>query len=678
VAPAPAARDSRLVLGARIVRNALWFGAAWHFLIQLNFSQRFLALPTSVHVAELMAILVVAALFWTIRVPDNVALPFTPTTDSEGSRLIVVVGATLVCVGVRHFLPTGNLLFFGQLAITFWVARRQLGGWRRAAWWTSAAAYAYSLPDTSFVVLLLGVGAVAAFLASAILSPRYQQLLVEVVALAVAASGIFAAALYAVGLPFGVAALVLAALVVSPVLLARHWARPTSGVRRFGRLVGLVAVAAGSAAVVGATFFLWASLSGYINRALLDEGDLHYAPSGDAPLPPVTVARPGRLAVTYSPFMVFTGDERWGPSRVQPFLNDALVLEPDGSIESATDILTASSHASLACRAARQCKLMLVECRARDESGACSPGECHSAACARPCRFSSLACAAPRAEETADPVVYAHVVRDPLRKAGVAPGDRRALPKPLRDLQVIVQYWAFYRYDDWHAWPFEEFRQWHDGDWESVSIGFSATEPLFAAFSSHCGGTWLPWGNIETTPTIADANGRLEAAPPDSPRATSHLVVYVGRGSHAMYPVPTPRAPDWATCKKWNALTWVATWGPSQSLAVTETMPSAGSNVSVGPRPIPVGKTTAWLKYQGWWSAGDHMAILPRLPKGSHDCAAACSGGPDAPSAKPEWHDPIGVIFCGRRWRPRTRARILQRLVGRGVGGCHSVPKRGD
>jgi hypothetical protein len=672
-----------LVRGARVIRNALWFGAVSHFVLQLTRSKRFAELPTSVHVAQLVPILVVAALFLAIRLPDNIALPFTPMNASQASDLVGVVGATLACLAARHFHPTGNLLFFLQVAVTFLVSRHLLGGWRRGVWWTSAAAYAYALPNLADAIWLLGLGAAVA-LAFALLvavtrSPLIQRLAVEAVAPIVASLGVFAAALYAVGLPFGVAIVVLTTLVVTPVALARRWGRPAGWVARCARVVALSSAAAGAAALVGVAFLLWASVSGYINRALLDEGVLGYATTADATLPPVTIADGQRLAAAYSPFMEFAGDERWGPSKVQPFLKDAFVVEPDGTTEPASAILDETSRASGACRTARQCKVVLADCDAQEQPGTCSSADCHAATCVRPCKLWSLPCAAPVRAERADPVLYAHVVRNPLGAAGVAAADQARLPDLLRDTSVVVQYWAFYRYDDWHAWPFDEFRQWHDGDWESVTIGFSAHEPLFAAFSSHCGGTWVPWPNVDTVRTVSDAKGHLQLAPDDAALGeTSHLVVYVGRGSHAMYPISTPRAPDWATCKKkWNALTWVATWGPSQSLAVTETMPGPDSNMPLGPRPIVVSDTTPWLKYRGWWSSGDHMTILPRIPKGQKDCSAACTGGPDAPSAKPEWHDPLGVIFCGPRWRPQSYARALRSLVTGAAGTCQPVSKQG-
>jgi hypothetical protein len=85
--------------------------------------------------------------------------------------------------------------------------------------------------------------------------------------------------------------------------------------------------------------------------------------------------------------------------------------------------------------------------------------------------------------------VYWHVAQDP-------------------DGEIAVQYWFFY--------AFNKFANWHDGDWEQITIRLAFDgEPLEAGYSSHGNGLHRDWGSMQ--------------------RAGNHPVVYVGLGSHANY-----------------------------------------------------------------------------------------------------------------------------------------------
>ena len=105
-----------------------------------------------------------------------------------------------------------------------------------------------------------------------------------------------------------------------------------------------------------------------------------------------------------------------------------------------------------------------------------------------------------------------------------------------KSLRTLIQYWYFYRYDEWTR-PVLGGRlvQRHEGDWEAVTIGFSAKAPLFVGYSAHCGGSWVPWNKAE----LADTG---------PPRV--HPLVAVAEGSHANYTrTQDRRAPDWAGCQ---------------------------------------------------------------------------------------------------------------------------------
>jgi hypothetical protein len=86
--------------------------------------------------------------------------------------------------------------------------------------------------------------------------------------------------------------------------------------------------------------------------------------------------------------------------------------------------------------------------------------------------------------------IYATVVKDPS-------SDR-----------LSVQYWFYYYGDDW--------LNVHEGDWEAMNIFFSQTGPYAVYYFQHNGGESLSWGDTE--------------------REGTHVLDYVGLGSHASYP----------------------------------------------------------------------------------------------------------------------------------------------
>ena len=98
-----------------------------------------------------------------------------------------------------------------------------------------------------------------------------------------------------------------------------------------------------------------------------------------------------------------------------------------------------------------------------------------------------------------DPVVYAHVATEPGY-----PG------------KLALQYWFFY--------PFNDFNNTHEGDWEMIQLVFDASdarealdrEPALVGYSSHEGAESAEWDDEKLT--IVDG---------------THPVVYPGAGSHA-------------------------------------------------------------------------------------------------------------------------------------------------
>jgi hypothetical protein len=104
-----------------------------------------------------------------------------------------------------------------------------------------------------------------------------------------------------------------------------------------------------------------------------------------------------------------------------------------------------------------------------------------------------------RLTEGSEPTVYAHVVSERARQGKVA-----------------LQYWFFY--------PFNDFNNTHEGDWEMIQLVFDAddaraalaTDPTAVGYSSHEGAERADWTDRE----------KLD-------RVGTHPVVYPAAGSHA-------------------------------------------------------------------------------------------------------------------------------------------------
>jgi len=177
-----------------------------------------------------------------------------------------------------------------------------------------------------------------------------------------------------------------------------------------------------------------------------------------------------------------------------------------------------------------------------------------------------------------DPVVYAHVVTEPGRPGVVA-----------------LQYWFFY--------PFNDFNNTHEGDWEMVQLNFEAddaasalgTTPAQVGFSAHEGATSSEWE--DDTLEVVD----------------SRPVVYPAAGSHA---------------NKYSAALWLGssaeagvgcddTRGPHRELSPrVETIPSD---------PAAARAAYPWIAFDGRWG----------------ELQKAFFNGPTGPNQKTQWAQPI-------------------------------------
>lgn len=210
------------------------------------------------------------------------------------------------------------------------------------------------------------------------------------------------------------------------------------------------------------------------------------------------------------------------------------------------------------------------------------------------------------------PTVYAHVSGDPGY-----PG------------KVALQYWFFY--------PFNDFNNTHEGDWEMIQLNFDAADaagalkvkPTEVGYSSHEGAEKAAWGDEKLT--IVDG---------------THPVVYPAAGSHA------------------NKFTAALYLGSSAEAGV-------GCDNTVGPHReiLPVVKTIPgdpaaaeqafpWIAFEGRWG----------------ELEKAFFNGPTGPNMKDQWRFPIA---WSQSWRETSYAVPAGGLFGTGATDlfCNGVAK---
>jgi hypothetical protein len=198
---------------------------------------------------------------------------------------------------------------------------------------------------------------------------------------------------------------------------------------------------------------------------------------------------------------------------------------------------------------------------------------------------------AQRVTENTDPTVYAHVATE------AAYPDRLAL-----------QYWFYYPFNDWNNL--------HEGDWEMIQLVFPAstpeealeTEPLEVGYSQHEGGERAEWGDEKLD--VVDG---------------THPVVYPAAGSHAKFFTEGLHlgrsAEQGVGCDD--------TTGPSVELRpVARSIPS---DPEAGRQAFP------WIAFEGRW--GERQQ--------------AFYNGPTGPNLKTQWTEPI---TWSEGWRAHSYA----------------------
>ena len=196
-----------------------------------------------------------------------------------------------------------------------------------------------------------------------------------------------------------------------------------------------------------------------------------------------------------------------------------------------------------------------------------------------------------RLTEGSEPVVYAHVASEP------------AYPDKL-----ALQYWFFY--------PFNDFNNKHEGDWEMIQLVFDTgdaaealdREPVDVGYSAHEGAERSDWDDE-----------RLEVVD------GTHPVVYPASGSHA---------------NKYGAALWLG----SSAEAGVGCDDTTGPHVELTPQvatipsdPAAAEEAFPWIAFEGRWG----------------ELQKAFFNGPTGPNLKQQWTEPI---TWSEGWRDRSYA----------------------
>ncbi len=214
-----------------------------------------------------------------------------------------------------------------------------------------------------------------------------------------------------------------------------------------------------------------------------------------------------------------------------------------------------------------------------------------------------------------EPVVYAHVVTEPER-----PG------------KVSLQYWFFY--------PFNDFNNTHEGDWEMIQLVFDAQDaaealgrdPVEVGYSAHEGATRSAWDD-----------DKLDVVDGTRP------VVYPAAGSHA---------------NKYSAALWL---GSSAEAGVgCDDTQGPHRELSPGVETIPSDRVAAeaaypWIAFEGRWGELQKAFCRARV-EGAHQAPAEPGAHHHRPRDDPRAHDlrrSPGDLDAGR-----THARRQASIVG--------------
>jgi hypothetical protein len=340
-----------------------------------------------------------------------------------------------------------------------------------------------------------------------------------------------------------------------------------------------------------------------------------------------------QIAARFAPHLVLHPEERYAPTSADELLAlGATLVRRDGSLARPAPLTAATLPVGSSCAGGLPCAYALrLGC-----------GLTASKACPAPA-------GAPR-------LVYARVVRR-HPAAGTAPAwlvnpDPR-MPYP--GLEVVVQYWLYSLVDDWRSTPravpvpgtggvrLPGIHQTHEGDWEAITVGLSASRPLFVDWSAHCAGEWRPFA------------GATLLAEPGGER--THPVSWVALGSHANLPASVTARPRWWRCDP-RVATFVhqrveSAIGPVAVAALGSRLDDALGIVdragTGAPQAFPlalVSRLTWPMTFPGIWGARERIEVGP--------AGRALGWSPPTPPLQPLWRNPLATIF-GDAARSRGR-----------------------
>ena len=277
---------------------------------------------------------------------------------------------------------------------------------------------------------------------------------------------------------------------------------------------------------------------------------------------------PAQLLARHAPVLVLHPSERFAPVPVDGFLEDSdlLVRAPDGTWQAATVPLAQAGRAS---------RLDQRSCRAIDGPAAL---DCYAAA-----------------EEAhgASPTVYGAVMRT-------------------RD-RIALQYWLFYPANLLGLAAAQgPFWQFHEGDWEAVTVLLDTRErPQLVGLSEHCAGARREWAR--------------------APRRGSRPIVYVALGSHANYFTPGR--------KTLSRRCW-----PKEAVAVADAyrialLDSVGRGRTIAPAVSSVTATApSWMVFGGTWGE-DQYVHFPGVDP------LRFGAGPAGPAFHALWRKPVATVL---------------------------------
>lgn len=214
-----------------------------------------------------------------------------------------------------------------------------------------------------------------------------------------------------------------------------------------------------------------------------------------------------------------------------------------------------------------------------------------------------------------------------------------------RHIGYVLQYWLFYYFNDWQNSEIHPtLWQFHEGDWEEVSVGLARDlQPVYVAASSHCTGHFRFWNEVKI-------------------RGKSHPTIYVARGSHANYfaadSYPSPRK-----CLPKFLRKIIKKLGIDPRDVTGD-----GSEFGFeGEQPIKLELRTEdapWLPFQGAWGEGEFVRWKTRDGSTRRRAGGTSPRGPAQKGI--HWSNPVHEALINWPQDPVTQARASQLSGPRG------------